>query len=153
MGSNKQVFETSSRLRWKTFQWFSRILIFFLLLTIPIAWIAYKLHTDPQFVSLSSKKHTKSSEKNVKELTEKEIKKYGIDAYLRSKFLKARQKNALLMAQEKRKPVTQRIRAGYYVDWDPQAFSSLQSHIADMNMVIPEWFFIDSSSGKIISEI
>src|SRR5258706_10231130 len=112
MGSSKQVFETSSRLRWKAFQWLSRIFIFLLLITIPIAWIAYKLHTDPQFVSLYFSKHIKSSNKISPGLTNKEAKKYtGYGA-----FIKARQKNAQLINEEKKKTVTQRIRAGYYVD-------------------------------------
>jgi len=35
------------------------------------------------------------------------------------------------------------IRAGFYVDWDPQSFYSLQRHIHDLNLVLPEWFFLD----------
>jgi cellulose synthase/poly-beta-1,6-N-acetylglucosamine synthase-like glycosyltransferase/spore germination protein YaaH/peptidoglycan/xylan/chitin deacetylase (PgdA/CDA1 family) len=148
MSRSKQVFETSSKLRWKTFQWFSRVFIFLFVLTIPVAWIAYKLHTDPQFVSLSSKRYTKSPEISPPIFTNKEAKKFtGFDA-----FLRAKQKNASLIAAEKKRTETQRIRASFYVDWDPQAYFSLQSHIADMNMVLPEWFFIDST-GKIISNV
>jgi cellulose synthase/poly-beta-1,6-N-acetylglucosamine synthase-like glycosyltransferase/spore germination protein YaaH/peptidoglycan/xylan/chitin deacetylase (PgdA/CDA1 family) len=107
------------------------------------------MHKDPQFTSLSSKKYAKSPEKTVRSFTDNEAKKYtGINA-----FLKAKQKNSLLISSEKTKPITQKIRAGFYVDWDPQAFYSLQSHISDMNMVIPEWFFIDSATGKIINQI
>jgi hypothetical protein len=36
----KQIFQTSSRLRWKTFKWVSRLLLFFLVLMIPVVWIA-----------------------------------------------------------------------------------------------------------------
>jgi hypothetical protein len=35
------------------------------------------------------------------------------------------------------------VRAAFFVDWDPQAFYSLQSHIRELNMILPEWFFID----------
>ncbi len=88
------------------------------------------MHKDPQFTSLSSKKYAKSPEKTVRSFTDEEVKKYtGINA-----FLKAKQKNTLLIGTEKTKPITQKIRAGFYVDWDPQAFYSLQSHISDMNM-------------------
>jgi hypothetical protein len=148
MNKEKQVFQASSPLRWKTFQWLSRLVIFFLVLLIPVVWIAWKIDIKPQ-LPLFSQSHRKSPETNSPGLTKKEAAKYkGIAA-----FLKAKQHNASLIAKEKRlaalkkKTSTEKLRAGFYVDWDPQAWFSLQSHINDLNTVIPEWFFIDSSTG------
>src|SRR5258705_9179636 len=144
MNTGKQVFQTSSRLRWRTFKWGGRLGIFFLVHIIPVAWIAWTNDIKPQLPAFSPT-YIKSHEINPKGFTKKELTKYkGIVA-----FLKAKQHNASLIAAEKSKIVTEKIRAGFYVDWDPQSFFSLQTHIADMNMVIPEWLFIDSASGKL----
>ena len=148
MNTGKQVFQTSSPLRWRTFQWGGRLIIFFLVLMIPIVWIAWSTDIKPPLPAFSPT-YIKSQEKQTKGFTKKELAKYkGIAA-----FLKAKQHNASLIAAEKRKTVTEKIRAGFYVDWDPQAFFSLEAHIADMNMVIPEWLFIDSASGKLLPQV
>ncbi len=154
MSTGKQIFQSSSSLRWKTFKWFSRLIIFILLLLIPVVWIAWKTDIKPQ-LPLFYQSHKKSNETVPKGFTKKEIVRYkGISA-----FVKAKQHNASLIAKEKklaalkRKTSTKKIRAAFYVDWDPQASFSLQAHINDLNTVIPEWFFIDSSTGKINTPI
>jgi len=150
----KQVFQASSPLRWKTFQWLSRLVVFFLVLLIPVVWIAWKIDIKPH-LPLFSQVGKKSPEIKSREFTKKDSSKYkGIAA-----FLRAKQHNDSVIAAEKKltalkkKTNTEKIRAGFYVDWDPQAWFSLQTHINDLNTVIPEWFFIDSSSGKIITQI
>jgi cellulose synthase/poly-beta-1,6-N-acetylglucosamine synthase-like glycosyltransferase/spore germination protein YaaH/peptidoglycan/xylan/chitin deacetylase (PgdA/CDA1 family) len=154
MNKEKQVFQASSPWRWKTFQWLSRLVIFFLALLIPVVWIAWKIDIKPQ-LPLFSQSHRKSPETNSPGLTKKEAAKYKGFA----SFFKAKQHNASVIAAEKKlaalkkKTETEKLRAGFYVDWDPQAWFSLQTHINDLNTVIPEWFFIDSSTGKIATQI
>ncbi|MFI5185784.1 MAG: glycosyltransferase [Chitinophagales bacterium] len=150
MNTEKQIFQTSSSFRWRTFQWFSRLAIFFLILLFPVVWIAWKTDIKPQ-LPLFSQAHKKSIETVPKGFTKKEIAKYkGIADYI-----KVKQHNDSLIASEKKLPAiknktsTEKIRAAFYVDWDPQAWFSLQTHIGDLNTVIPEWFFIDSATGKI----
>lgn len=150
MSSGKQIFQTSSSFRWKTFQWFSRLTIFFIVLLIPVVWIAWKTDIKPK-LPLFYVPHKKINNTVPREMTKKEAAKYkGI-----ADFLKVKQRYVSLLAAEKKqaalkkKTSTEKIRAAFYVDWDPQASFSLQSHINDLNTVIPEWFFIDSSTGKI----
>ncbi|HEY0434764.1 MAG TPA: hypothetical protein VGC95_12895, partial [Chitinophagaceae bacterium] len=150
MDGRKQIFQTSSRLRWKTFQWFTRLALFFLILLIPVVWIAWRTDIKPQ-LPLFAQSHRKITETIPKPFTKREALKYkGIADYL-----KARQRNASIIAAEKRRDAlkknhsTEKIRAAFYVDWDPQASFSLQTHISDLNTIIPEWFFIDSSTGRI----
>jgi len=154
MNTVKQIFQTSSPLRWKTFQWFTRLAIFFLILLIPVVWIAWKTDIKPQ-LPLFSQAHKKSTETIPKGFTKKETARYkGI-----ADFIKVKQRNASLIAAEKKlaavkkKTSTEKMRAAFYVDWDPQASFSLQSHISDLNTVIPEWFFIDSATGKVNTPI
>jgi len=35
------------------------------------------------------------------------------------------------------------IRAAFYVTWNPESFYSLKNNISKLNLVIPEWFFLD----------
>jgi hypothetical protein len=85
MNKERQVFQASSPLRWKTFQWLSRLVIFFLALLIPVVWIAWKIDIKPR-LPLFSQAHKKSPETNPPGLTKKEAAKYkGIAAFLRAK--------------------------------------------------------------------
>ena len=45
------------------------------------------------------------------------------------------------------------IRAAFYVDWDAQSFLSLQQYIDKMNLVIPEWIFIDPTADTVTTDI
>ena len=45
------------------------------------------------------------------------------------------------------------IRAAFYVDWDAQSFLSLQQNISKMNLVIPEWIFIDPTADTVYTNI
>ncbi len=45
------------------------------------------------------------------------------------------------------------IRAAFYVDWDAQSFLSLHQYISTMNMVIPEWIFIDPTADTLYTDI
>src|SRR5438045_1969965 len=89
MNSPRQIFQTESRLRWKAFQWISRIILFLLALTIPVVWIAVALHIDPQLPSLSLKNFSKSAEIIPKGLTSREVKKYkGFSAFIKKECIK-----------------------------------------------------------------
>lgn len=67
-------------------------------------------------------------------------------------FLKAKERNELLKNQRPEKN-TRQIRSAFYVDWDPQSFYSLQKNIDKLNMIVPEWFFIDPSSDTLRPDI
>lgn len=45
------------------------------------------------------------------------------------------------------------IRSAFYVAWDPQSFFSLKRSINKLNLVLPEWFFIDSTADTIRTNI
>jgi poly-beta-1,6 N-acetyl-D-glucosamine synthase len=82
------------------------------------------------------------------DLNKKELKKYkGFDAFLRLK-----EKNEKLNIEIETKTKDQ-VRAAFYVDWDPQSLFSLQKNIKKLNMVVPEWFFIDPKTDLLRTEI
>jgi poly-beta-1,6 N-acetyl-D-glucosamine synthase len=155
MSPQRQIFQTSSRLRWITFKWIGRLTLFFILLMVPIVWITLAKDRKPFLPGLSKADNVKSPLTPTKGLTKKDQKKYqGFDA-----FLKVKQQNSLLAAVEKKRATekkikkTSRIRAAFYVDWDPQAFFSLQDHISELNTVLPEWFFIDPVTDTLLTNI
>ncbi|MGE5499196.1 MAG: polysaccharide deacetylase family protein, partial [Syntrophothermus sp.] len=45
------------------------------------------------------------------------------------------------------------IRAGFYVNWDAQSFYSLRDHIEKLNVIMPEWLFIQQNSDTVFADI
>lgn len=42
-------------------------------------------------------------------------------------------------------PLAQQIRAGFFVNWDPQSYYTLLNNIDKINMILPEWFFLSDA--------
>ena len=42
-------------------------------------------------------------------------------------------------------PLSQQIRAGFFVNWDPQSYYTLKAQIDKINMVLPEWFVVSDA--------
>lgn len=141
MDNKKQVFQANTQKRWKAFQWSSRLVLFIIILMVPIFLITLKSGLKPSLPLLGGNVHTKQGLFNPVtpvNLSVKELKKYkGFNYFLREKAK---------IDKFKIKPVilnTKQIRAAFFVDWDPQSLFSLQKNINKLNLVIPEWFFID----------
>lgn len=149
--TTRQIFQTDSRLRWRTFQWLGRLFLFFLLLMIPVAIFTLARGIKPQLPVLGVQNNNaqKLTHPTVpSDLNAKELKKYkGFSTYLAE-----RQKLSNAIANSHR-PDAQRVRAAFYVDWDPQSFYSLQQNIDRINIVIPEWFFIDPTADTLTTKI
>lgn len=150
MSAQKQVFQTDNKTRWITFQWLGRFLLF-ILLTVPvIIWLSLK-HIDKPFLpGLSKADYTRNLHPVIpKDLSYKERKKYpGFEAFLRVK-----NQNTAHINRDAQRPKSSNIRAAFYVDWDPQAFSSLKSHINKLNMVMPEWCTIDPVADTLVTRV
>ncbi len=139
MATQKQIFQTTSRVRWNTFRWIGRLILVALLLMIPLVWIAVAEGYKPLLPTLWADEFKKlDSRTQVKGFSQSDTKKYhGFNEFLR-------------LHQAKKKINTSRIRAAFYVDWDPQALFSLQNHIEQLNMVMPEWFFLDPNGADTV---
>ncbi|MEJ0103342.1 MAG: glycosyltransferase [Bacteroidota bacterium] len=152
MSPQKQIFQTSSSIRWKAFSWASRLFIFLLVLMVPIVWIAIERAHKPGLPQLFSSDTVSGKTINPIQplaFNKKEQRKYkGFND-----FLKLKSKNEELIRKEKAVAFDQRIRAGFYVDYDPQSFFSLQNHIDKMNVVIPEWLHIDKNTDTLIFHV
>lgn len=153
MSSEQQVFQTNSKWRWRTFQWTGRLVIFALALMVPVVIITLARGLKPGLPRLASDAdalHQLPHPVEPAGMNKKESRKYkGFDA-----FLRAKDKNEQLARHPSAAHLTKhQVRAAFYVDWDPQSFYSLQQHIDRLNMVVPEWFFIDPATDTLRTEI
>jgi cellulose synthase/poly-beta-1,6-N-acetylglucosamine synthase-like glycosyltransferase/spore germination protein YaaH/peptidoglycan/xylan/chitin deacetylase (PgdA/CDA1 family) len=82
-------------------------------------------------------------------LTPRDLKKYKGFTH----FLDAKKKNDSLVHAASHALNTNQIRAAFYVDWDPQAFYSLRKNVSKLNMVVPEWFFINPATDTLELQI
>lgn len=151
MANSKQIFQTDSKWRWRSFKWTSRFITAMLLLMIPVVVITLSKGLAPSLPVLSDASESfyrLTHPVTPKALTRKDLKKYkGFD-----EFLNARKKNDSLISNAAHVN-TQKIRAAFYVDWDPQAFYSLQKNVSKLNMVVPEWFFINPHTDVLQPQI
>ncbi len=148
MSSTKQIFQTNSKWRWVTFKWTGRLVLFGILLMIPIIIVTLVRGIKPALPLLTNEAelaHHLSNPVIPKGMDEKEFKKYkGFND-----FLQAKNRIEKLNNNKNEAAKTQQVRAAFYVDWDPQSFYSLQKNIDKLNMVVPEWFFIDASTDTL----
>lgn len=155
MTHRKQIFQTENPTRWKSIQWISRVIAVVLVLGI----IALAL-------SLFRKEYLKIPDfsaqlANYTKLSKAEISS-SLKAKDRVKFLKS---IAKIRSQNKRdfymekdeaptlvKPFSP-VRAGFYVNWDNQSYYSLRDNIDKLNVVLPEWFFVNENTNKLSVDI
>lgn len=151
MGSPKQIFQTNSKWRWQTFKWTCRFILFAIILMVPVVIITLARGIKPGLpilVNENDSLHRLSNPVTPAGLNEKELKKYkGFSSFLQAKLKIDSLKNNHTQVNG------QQVRAAFYVDWDPQSFFSLQKNIDKLNMVVPEWFFIDPSADTLRTDI
>ncbi|GGB05954.1 glycosyltransferase [Puia dinghuensis] len=172
--STTQIFQTNSPGRWQRLKWGGRILLFFLALGIVIFYVAISRDYKP---ALPRMKEQSQLYKKVLDTSHSFlfkntlIEQYGgFRKYINEKvpyhggaFPGQSKKDSERMAQQRSKKVDTNfrsftkfptgIRAAFYVDWDAQSFLSLQQYIDKMNLVIPEWIFIDPTADTVYTDI
>ena len=156
MDSNvNQVFYTPDSSRWKRFLWVVKIVA--VLLVIGIASILISLFHKQVFKLPTLREHLALSQEDSKKFTTADIKAKetahflklakearnheGHDFYKRDKVIPGEVK--------KYEPV----RAGFYVNWDIQSKFSLKQNASKLNMVLPEWLFVQDTSDEITLDI
>lgn len=137
MTKPKQVFQTNSPTRWKTFVWSGRVIIFFLLLAVVSICIALFHNSSPQLPRLINSDEFKALTKPDDPLGFKTAPKKKI-----------RRNEAI-----RKLPIKNQVRAGFYVNWDLQSYFSLKNNINKMNMVLPEWFSVDPNADTIVTSV
>jgi cellulose synthase/poly-beta-1,6-N-acetylglucosamine synthase-like glycosyltransferase/spore germination protein YaaH/peptidoglycan/xylan/chitin deacetylase (PgdA/CDA1 family) len=154
----KQIFQTSSATRWHRFKWSSRV--FFLLTAIAVLAIVIWFFTEklPNLPQLSSYKQALSGQQNFLSKNSLLAKKYkGFRQYINQKEVtnKAPYKTKVPAGYRNISNTNMPcgIRSAFYVTWNKQSLVSLQRNIQKLNLVIPEWMFIDPTADTVFTSI
>lgn len=168
---DKQVFQTNSKSRWTKFKWVSSLIIFIFLIFIAIfitMLIVDKspnlpFHEDFRSAVMAKKPYLKKNNlANEYEgyrgfFKEKKVhNNYEKWRTIRNERIRRYSGNLAKVTNEYisdwyNKPAG--VRAAFYVTWDPQSFISLKQSIKSINLVIPEWFFIDPKTSEMTVKI
>jgi len=170
--SSNQIFQTNSSNRWLRFQWASRIAGILAIIGIIVLVITLQRGYTPSLPKLKSQQY-----KKVLDSTQSFVYKNSLIARQYGGFRKyINEQKPYLQGEFKPKKMqpgdlhnntfTQHldsdedfnaftkfpcgIRSAFYVTWDPQSFYSLQRNISKLNLVIPEWMFIDAKADTLI---
>jgi len=150
----KQVFQTNSSTRWKSFIWLVRILIVFLIVIIASVGISLlnKREYDLKVLTYNAKRlpdiNTDKSKAFISKTEQVAFAKH-LDR------LRKRHKKALKNKSHVKSSTTPEaakflpVRAGFYVNWDKNSSISLHKNISQLNMILPEWIFQKDSKGNL----
>ncbi len=157
--SSRQIFQTSSSGRWQSFKWGSRFLIFSLVLAVVVIVIAMQTEYTPNIPMEGIAKKAIQDRKNFIEKTMKLPKEYaGFQKFINTRWAKGKgcgQADSVPLADTSARSwnAPAGIRAAFYVAWDAQSFFSLKRSIDKLNLVLPEWFFLDSTADTLRTNI
>ncbi|MHA4808649.1 glycosyltransferase [Flavitalea flava] len=171
--SKKQIFQTNSPGRWQRFKWGGRFVLLFIILGVLIISIALSRGYMPSLprIKEQSQLYKKVLDTNRTFLFKNTLlDQYGgFRKYINEKvpykagaFPVQSRKDSIKYGLVPFKADTNfrsftkfptGIRAAFYVDWDAQSFLSLQQYISKMNLVIPEWIFIDPNADTVFTSI
>jgi len=151
----KQVFQTNSSARWKSFIWFIRILIVFLIVILASVGISllHKRDYDLKVLTYNSKYlpniNTDRSKTYISKSEEIAFVKH-LERY-RERINKANKpsKHNLHVKHSPEAAKYLPVRAAFYVNWDPNSIISLHKNIKELNMVMPEWLFQKDCKGNL----
>lgn len=143
----KQVFQTSKKSRWITFQWLTRsIIIVFLIASACVAYTLLSDHYPALPVINTASVLSKKQIDQIKRSTR--YKDFSISKKRLMKISQNQKMNRLKHPNNKA-----RINAGFYVNWDPQSLTDLKDHIKQLDMVLTESFFIKNGADTLIDQV
>lgn len=155
--SSRQIFQTSNASRWQRFKWGSRFLIFCLLFAVAVMFIALKTEYTPQLPMEGVARKALQDRKRFLEKTTKLPKEYaGFQKFINQRWAKGKgcgQGDTLKVASLNSWQSPAGIRSAFYVAWDAQSYFSLKRSIKKLNLVLPEWFFLDPVADTIRTNI
>lgn len=148
-----QIFQTANPTRWQRFKWGSRLLVFLLIIAVIAIIIGLRNTYVPDIPISQSARFKKILEST--ETKDSITKAYqGFRKFIDDRWAKGRgcgqYDSALNLSSSDKFSDSLGIRAAFYVEWDPQAYFSLKRNINKLNLVIPEWIFLDPKGDSIV---
>lgn len=159
----RQVFQTDSRRRWSRFKWTMRFFVTIIVLLFIVFIIMFALEGSPNMPFRHDYRGVMTASKPLMRDT-KLTKAYRS---LRDNFLEQRMHNTYQENYDRAHRfvghgtgLTQKyinewtdprlgVRAAWYVNWDAHSLRSLKQNMKHLNMVIPEWFFINPKTCRL----
>ena len=157
---DRQVFQADSRSRWTRFKWSLGIILTIIILLVAVFIIMFFIDRNPNLPfkedfrsALAAEKPFMKKNKMAQEYAayrdffmEKKI--HSNDArWSHAKTSRIRRfggnTNKYIASWDDRKAG---IRAAFYVNWDPMSYASLKESIGSLNLVMPEWFYINQKN-------
>lgn len=167
--SKTQVFQTSSSSRWSRFIWSSRLVALFVVLAIITILITLTRVYTPSLPSFGATEKEALLDSSSWLFNKSKIgKQYGgFRKYINEKVAyraggypiprRFKKKNGVIVQADSSfysfKKFSAGIRAGFYVTWSPTSYTSLEQNISRLNMVLPEWFFLDPVADTLYTTI
>lgn len=146
-----QIFQTTKPTRWQRYKWAFRILSLFGIIAIIFLTIAIKNQANT-----SKYNNIPVEDRAIKKVLTSDIPLYrasnigkqyrGIRKFIQNKWAKGQgcgQNEKLDLSNSPYFSDSLGIRAAFYVAWDPQSLFSLRRNISKLNLVLPEWLFIN----------
>ncbi len=150
---SRPIFFSPTGRRWTQFVWLARLLGFFAVLTVIVALVAVARKTTtvlPKLVNPNEVYKRVLNHDDPLILTSKQNAQFQNAARLLARLDSLRHARHVAVS---RGPLGGEIRAGFYVNWDAESYSSLRKNIDRMNMVFPEWLFVADSVDTVVPEI
>ncbi|RXK80781.1 polysaccharide deacetylase family protein [Filimonas effusa] len=156
-----QIFQTANPGRWQRFKWTGRIFLFLLVLAAGITYFALRnvyMPTLPQLKDRSEAMKKALQNNQVLYRESKLAKEYrGFRSYIKKQWMKGhgcgQHGPVLNLSNSNLFSDSLGIRAAFYVAWDAQSYFSLKRNISHVNLIIPEWFFIDPNADTLTTNI
>jgi poly-beta-1,6 N-acetyl-D-glucosamine synthase len=151
----KPVFYSPDSSRWKRFLWVVKI--FAVLLSVGVASILISLFHKQVFKLPLLREHLALSQEDVRKFPTADIKAKETAHFLRlAKEARKHEghdfykKDRIIPGEVKK---FEPVRAGFYVNWDIQSKFSLTHNASELNMILPEWLFVQDTSDEIATDI
>ncbi len=168
--STTQIFQTSSSSRWSRFVWSSRLIALFVVLAVVTIIITLTRVYTPSLPNMIGTQEKDALLDSSSWLFNKSKigKQYGgFRKYINEKVAykaggypipkRFKKKNGIIVQADSSfysfKKFSTGVRAGFYVNWSPSSFVSLEQNISRLNMVLPEWFFLNPDADTLIVQI
>ena len=156
MSENVQIFQAADAKRWRNFKWSFRILLIILLFFIVVLTVAIISGTGPSIPNLEEKSKVyqqKMDPTNPLTLSQSSNKKYkGFKDFLDKKIREDSLKN--IKARNIKTNNIPNIRAAFYTPWTGRtSLPDLDKYGNNLNVIFPEWFFIDTVTHRLQTRI
>ncbi|HZZ75980.1 MAG TPA: polysaccharide deacetylase family protein, partial [Puia sp.] len=167
--STNQIFQTSSSSRWSRFIWSSRLIALFVVLAVITIIITLTRVYTPSLPNFGAQEKEALLDSSSWLFNQSKIgKQYGgFRKFINEKVAykaggyplgkRFKKKNGIVVQADSSfysfKKFAIGIRAGFYVNWSPSSLVSLEHNIQRLNMVLPEWFFLDPNTDTLWTKI